>query len=117
MKLRTYLCRWDFLPHPAKPTLQIGWVFLTTHFPGCSTWSVDILSTRGITSIPSMAAFGSGNDTKTTLLRVILARWKSISFHLGEYLISVSLCRESEARHREAYEKADVSTLHNRQAA
>lgn len=110
MKLRTYLPKWDYIPHPPKPTIQIGWLFISTHFPGVRCWGFEILSTGGLTCISRHGCTSiEKNWVETTLRKVIFSRWRDITLRLGEYLIHLCLTAEREEKYRLELDRADTS--------
>jgi hypothetical protein len=113
MTLRTYLCKWDYIPHPAKPTIQIGWLFIGTHFPGVRCWGIEISSTGGMACFSALSRqkiLCLGTGWKNIPLReVIFSRWRCIIIRLGEYLITLGLTQSFAQRQMHEMDRADTS--------
>jgi hypothetical protein len=108
--MKLHLCHYDYLPYPAKRTLQIGSLFIGRHFPGCSTWSLDISTQSAVTCLSLRGPCSIGDGWKDMpYLRSLLARWTQITLHLGPLLVTICLSRTSKERYENALIRAHVT--------
>lgn len=107
--IRMHKSKWSYLPYPAQRTLQIGPLFATCHFPGCSSWSIEISTAQAHAVFPKFYAIGDGFE-EVHWSRILRSPWRSITLRLGKPLITLHLSRESFRRYLRSLESATAKS-------